>query len=92
MARSGRDPRGPDRRSPASSRDDRTVTWLIWLVLLGHMLRSRRFYERAAFTAIVLGGLARLGREDQARTFARLTVWYERHVRLTAKPDSRPGA
>ncbi|HWH67550.1 MAG TPA: hypothetical protein VNS99_15700 [Gaiellales bacterium] len=37
---------------------------LTTLALLGHMLRSRSFYERVAFAAIVLAALAKLGREN----------------------------
>jgi hypothetical protein len=39
------------------------------------MLRSRRLYERAAFAAIVLAGLAGLDHESRARTRARLAAW-----------------
>jgi hypothetical protein len=69
--RSGQDPRG---------RDDRAATRLTSLALLGHMLRSRSFYERVVFAAIVLVALAKLGQENQARSFARLAAWNKRQI------------
>jgi hypothetical protein len=50
------------------------------LALLGHMLRSRSFYERVAFAAIVLVALTRLGQENQAKNLARLAAWNKRQV------------
>jgi hypothetical protein len=44
------------------------------------MRRSRSFYERVAFAAIVLAALAKLGQENQARSFARLAAWNKRQV------------
>ena len=69
--RSGQDPRG---------RDDRATARLTSLALLGHMLRSRSFYERVAFAAIVLAALAKLGQENQARSLARLAAWNKRQI------------
>lgn len=43
--------RGAGRRSPTSGRDNRAAMRLIWLAVLGHMLRSRRFYERLTLHA-----------------------------------------
>jgi hypothetical protein len=42
------------------------------------MMRSRRFYERAAFAAVVLAalaGLAGLDQESRAKNLARLIAW-----------------
>lgn len=44
------------------------------------MLRSRSFYERVAFAAIVVVALAKLGQENQARNFARIAAWNKRQV------------
>jgi len=44
------------------------------------MLRSRGFYERVVFAAIVLVALGKLGQENQARNFARLAAWNKRQV------------
>ena len=42
------------------------------------MIRSRRFYERAAFVVVVLAaltGLAGLDKESRAKAFARVMAW-----------------
>ena len=42
------------------------------------MMRSRRFYERAAFVVVVLAaltGLAGLDKESRAKAFARVAAW-----------------
>ena len=62
--------RGAGRRSPTSGRDNRAAMRLIWLAVLGHMLRSRRFYERLTLAAILLAALSRLGRENRDITLA----------------------
>jgi hypothetical protein len=68
MARSGRNSRG-DR--------DRALR-VVGLGLILHVLRSRRSYERAALAAIVLGALARMGKENQAKSLERLAAWVKR--------------
>ena len=92
MTRSGKGPRrppetpttagssGPTRGSQTSSRDNRVAWRLVALAVLGHMLRSRRFHERAAVAAIVLTALAGLRQENQARILARLAAWNKRQV------------
>jgi hypothetical protein len=62
--RSGQDlagSQGAGRRPQVPARDDRAAARLTTLALLGHMLRSRSFYERVAFAAIVLAALAKAG-------------------------------
>ena len=44
------------------------------------MLRSRSFYERVAFAAIVVVAAAKLGQENQAKNFARLAAWNKRQI------------
>jgi hypothetical protein len=68
------------RRPQVPGRDDRAGMRLTRLALLGHMLRSRGFYERVVFAAIVLVALGKLGQENQARNFARLAAWNKRQV------------
>jgi hypothetical protein len=67
-------------RPQVPGRDNRAGMRLTRLALLGHMLRSRSFYERVAFAAIVLAALGKLGQENQARNFARLAAWNKRQV------------
>jgi hypothetical protein len=68
------------RRPQVPGRDNRAGVRLTRLALLGHMLRSRGFYERVAFAAIVLAALAKLGQENQTRNFARVADWNKRQV------------
>ena len=84
-----------ERRLQVPSRDDRAGMRLTRLALLGHMLRSRSFYERVVFAAIVLVALGKLGQENQAKSFARLAAWNKRQVeRLErkAKDAITPGS
>jgi len=73
---------GPARQSRTSGRGNHRPWRLIGLALLGHMLRSRRFYERVAFAAVVLAALSRLGQENRTKTFARLAAWNKRQIQL----------
>jgi hypothetical protein len=66
------------RRSSNSSTDSQTAIRVIALAVLIQMLRSRRFYERAAVAAIVLAALAGLNRESGAKAFAGLVAWAKR--------------
>jgi hypothetical protein len=90
MTRSRRDSRIPPRaltlagssrsapRSPNLSADHQTAIWVIGLAVLGHMLRSRRLYERAAVAAIVVAALSGQGQQSWGKTLARLTAWVKR--------------
>ena len=83
------------RRPQVPGRDDRAGMRLTRLALLGHMLRSRGFYERVVFAAIVLVALGKLGQENQARNFARLAAWNKRQVQRLerkAKDAITPGS
>ena len=67
---------------------------LVGLGVVGDVLRSRRFYERAIIGAIVLGALRGLGQENRASAFERLAAWNNngRSSSLSAKLNGRPGA
>ena len=73
---------GPTRPSRTSGHDHHRPWRLIGLALLGHMLRSRRFYERMAFAAVVVAALSKLGQDNRTKTFARLAAWNKRQVQL----------
>ena len=82
--RSGQDPagsQGAGRRPQVPGRDDRTAARLTSLALLGHMLRSRGFYERVIFAAIVVVAAAKLGQENQTKNLARLAAWNKRQIK-----------
>ena len=64
---------------------------LIGLGLVGHVLRSRRFYERVIVGAIVLEALRGLGQENRASTFERLAAWNKRQVQLLERKAERQG-
>lgn len=68
----------PPSPSPDSGADHQTAIRVIVLATLVQMLRSRRFYERAAVAAIVLAAWADLNRESGARAFAGLVTWAKR--------------
>jgi hypothetical protein len=62
---------------------------LVGLGLVGHVLRSRRFYERVIVGAIVLGALRGLGQENRASTFERLAAWNKRQVQVLERQAER---
>src|SRR5215472_18455592 len=65
----------PTRQSRTSGRGTRLALRLIGLALLGHMLRSRRFYERMAVGAIVLAAVRGINKQSRASTYARVAAW-----------------
>ena len=69
--------------------DGKAALGLVGLGVLGHVLRSRRFYERAIVGAIVLGALRGLGQENRASTFERLAAWNKRQVQLLERQAER---
>jgi hypothetical protein len=62
---------------------------MVGLGVVGHMLRSRRFYERLIVGAIVLGALRGLGQESRASSFERLSAWNKRQVQLLERKAER---
>ncbi len=66
---------------PQASGLDTKMTWgLIGLGLVGHMLRSRRFYETVAVTAIAVGSLRQIGQQNGASMTAWLAAWNKRQM------------
>jgi hypothetical protein len=53
---------------------------LVRLGVVRHVLRSRRFYERAALAVIVLRALRQMGEENRTTTMARLAAWNKREI------------
>jgi hypothetical protein len=62
---------------------------LVALGLARHVLRSRRFQEGVAVTAIALGALRGIGQENRASTMARLSAWNKRQVQLLERQAER---
>ena len=72
-----------------SGSDARVALGLVGLGVVGHVLRSRRFYERAIIGAIVLGALRGLGQENRASAFERLAAWNKRQVQFLEREAER---
>ena len=64
---------------------------LVGLAVLGHVLRSRRFYEKVAVAAIVLGALRGIGQDNRASTMARLQAWDKRQIQRMERKAQRQG-
>ena len=62
---------------------------LIGLGVVGHVLRSRRFYEKVAVAAIVLGALRGIGHDNRVSTMARLKAWDKREVQRLERKAKR---
>ena len=79
---------------PGASGLDTKMTWgLIGLGLVGHMLRSPRFYQTLAMTAIAVGSLRQIGQQNGANMTARLTAWNKREMqRVEHKAQRQAGA
>lgn len=92
MSRSGQGARRPSPTVTAESSsvarpesqtpdlDDQMAIRLVRLAVVRDMLRSRRFYERVAVAAIVLGALRKVGQENRASAMARLVAWNKREI------------
>src|ERR1700722_2497015 len=103
MSRSGRDAgRPPLANIPADSSrsvaqpgdsgfDARMAFGLVGLGVIGHVLRSRRFYEKVAVAAIVLGALKGIGHDNQVSTMARLQAWDKREIQRLQRKAQRQG-
>ena len=80
---------GSTRRSRTSGPGTRLALRLIGLALLGHILRSRRFYERMAVGAVVLAALRGINQESRASTLARLAAWNKKQVQHIERQAER---
>ncbi len=75
---------------PGASGLDTKMAWgLIGLGLVGHMLRSPRFYETVAVAAIAVGSLRQIGQQNTASTMARLQAWNQREVQRLERKAQR---
>ena len=60
--------------------EGRAALGLVGLGVVGRVLGSRRFYERVAVAAILVGALRRLGQENTANTMQRLVAVNKRAI------------
>jgi hypothetical protein len=66
------------------------MAWgLVGLGLVGHMLRSPRFYARLAVAAIAVGSLRQIGQQNQASMTARLSAWNQREMQRLERKAQR---
>ena len=66
------------------------MTWgLVGLGLVGHVLRSRRFYETVAVAAIAVGSLRQIGHQSTASSTARLQAWDKRQIQRLERKAQR---
>ena len=79
----------PPPRPGASGLHTKTAWGLVGLGLVGHMLRSPRFYETVAVTAIAVGSLRQIGQQNQASTTARLAAWNQREMQRLERKAKR---
>ena len=71
--------------------DAQVALGLVGLGMVGHVLRSRRFYERVAVAAIVLGALRGIGQDNRVSAMARLQAWNKRQVQRLEHKAQRQG-
>jgi hypothetical protein len=71
--------------------DSQAALGLVVLGVVGHVLRSRRFYEKVAVAAIVLGALRQIGQDNRASTMARLQAWDKRQIQRLEREAQRQG-
>ena len=69
--------------------DGQAALGLVGLGVVGHVLRSRRFYEQVIVGVIVLEALRGLGQENRASTFERVAAWNKRQVQRLERQAER---
>ena len=75
---------------PRRSGLDTKMTWgLVGLGLVGHVLRSPRFYQTVAVTAIAVGSLRQIGQQNTASMAARLAAWDRRQMQRLEREAQR---
>ena len=78
---------------PRPSGLDTKLTWgLVGLGLVGQMLRSPRFYQTVAVTAIAVGSLRQIGQQNRASMTARLAAWNQREMQRLERKAQRQAA
>jgi hypothetical protein len=76
--------------APGASGLNTKMTWgLVGLGLVGHILRSPRFYETVVVAAIAVGSLRQIGQQNTASTTARLQAWDKRQMQRLERRAQR---
>lgn len=76
-------------RPGAPGRGNKVLVGLVALGLARHLLRSRRFQEGVAVTAIALEALRGIGKENRDSIMARLSAWNKRQVQRLERETER---
>ena len=79
----------PAPRPGASGLDTKMALGLVGLGLVGHMLRSPRFYETVAVAAIAVRSLRQIGQQNRANMTARLSAWNQREMQRLERKAQR---
>ncbi len=81
---------GSSSRAPGASGLDSKMTWgLVGLGLVGHILRSPRFYETLAVAGIAVGALRQVGQQNRASVMGRLSAWDKRQMKRLERRAQR---
>ena len=80
---------GPASRPGAPGLDTKMAWGLVGLGLAVHMLRSPRFYQTVAVTAIAVGSLRQIGQQNRASMTARLSAWNKREMQRLERQAQR---
>jgi hypothetical protein len=68
------------------------MAWgLVGLGMVGHMLRSPRFYETLVVAAIAVTSLRQIGQQNRAGMTARLSAWNQREIQRLERKAQRQG-
>jgi hypothetical protein len=79
----------PAPRPGASGLDTKMAWGVVGLGLVGHMLRSPRFYGTVAVTAIAVRSLRQIGQQNRASMTARLSAWNQREMQRLERKAQR---
>ncbi len=74
-----------------SGLDAQAALGLVGLGVVGHVLRSRSFYEKVVVAAIAVGALRRIGQDNRASAMASLRAWNKREIQRMERKAQRQG-
>ena len=81
----------PAPRPGASGLDTKMAWGLVGLGMVGHMLRSPRFYQTVVVAAIAVRSLGQIGQQNRASMTARLSAWNQREIQRLERKAQRQG-
>ena len=81
----------PAPRPGASGLDTKMAWGLVGLGMVGHMLRSPRFYKTVVVAAIAAKSMGQIGQQNQANMTAQLSAWNQREIQRLERKAQRQG-